>query len=65
MLIGGTLSFKFRKSLSFSKYVYWYALQGELDEGLKKFQDLVNENPRDFRPYLCQVCSHYLLTAVR
>jgi hypothetical protein len=49
--------FRFRKSiLSFAKYVYLYALQGELDEGLKKLQDLVKENPRDFRPYLCQVC---------
>lgn len=32
-----------------------YFLQGELEEGLKKLQDLVKENPRDFRPYLCQV----------
>ncbi|XP_030975674.1 protein SLOW GREEN 1, chloroplastic [Quercus lobata] len=31
-----------------------HVVKGELDEGLKKFQDLVNENPRDFRPYLCQ-----------
>lgn len=30
-------------------------MQGELDEALKQFQDLVNEDPRDFRPYLCQV----------
>lgn len=34
---------------------YWLNMQGQLDEALKKFQDLVNENPRDFRPYLCQV----------
>ncbi|GMH06654.1 hypothetical protein Nepgr_008494 [Nepenthes gracilis] len=29
-------------------------IKGDLDGGLKKFQDLVNDNPRDFRPYLCQ-----------
>ncbi|KAF6171001.1 hypothetical protein GIB67_028562 [Kingdonia uniflora] len=29
-------------------------VKGDLEEGLKKFQDLVNDNPRDFRPYLCQ-----------
>ncbi|XP_021895544.1 protein SLOW GREEN 1, chloroplastic isoform X3 [Carica papaya] len=37
------------------------ALHGELEEGLKKFQDLVNENPRDFRPYLCQGIIYSLL----
>lgn len=31
-----------------------HVVQGNLEEGLKKFQDLVNDNPRDFRPYLCQ-----------
>lgn len=31
-----------------------HVVQGELDKGLKKFQDLIDENPRDFRPYLCQ-----------
>ncbi|GMY11229.1 protein slow green 1, chloroplastic [Fagus crenata] len=31
-----------------------HVVKGELDEGLKKLQDLVKENPRDFRPYLCQ-----------
>lgn len=36
-------------------YNYIYTFQGGLEEGLKKFQDLVDENPRDFRPYLCQV----------
>lgn len=36
-------------------------LQGELEEGLKKFQTLVDENPQDFRPYLCQV-SHIRTT---
>ncbi|GAB4847687.1 hypothetical protein Ancab_026749 [Ancistrocladus abbreviatus] len=30
------------------------ALHGELDKGLKMFQNLIDENPRDFRPYLCQ-----------
>ncbi|XP_021895543.1 protein SLOW GREEN 1, chloroplastic isoform X2 [Carica papaya] len=36
-------------------------MHGELEEGLKKFQDLVNENPRDFRPYLCQGIIYSLL----
>jgi hypothetical protein len=31
------------------------ALQGDLEEGLKRCQDLIDQNPRDFRPYLCQV----------
>ncbi|KAJ4953671.1 hypothetical protein NE237_030503 [Protea cynaroides] len=31
-----------------------HVVKGNLEEGLKKFQDLVNDNPRDFRPYLCQ-----------
>ncbi|XP_022963050.1 protein SLOW GREEN 1, chloroplastic isoform X1 [Cucurbita moschata] len=31
-----------------------HVVKGELEEGLKKFQELVEENPRDFRPYLCQ-----------
>ncbi|KAI4317180.1 hypothetical protein L6164_025073 [Bauhinia variegata] len=31
-----------------------HVVKGGLDEGLKQFQDLVEENPRDFRPYLCQ-----------
>ncbi|XP_043721887.1 protein SLOW GREEN 1, chloroplastic [Telopea speciosissima] len=31
-----------------------HVVKGNLEEGLKNFQDLVNENPRDFRPYLCQ-----------
>lgn len=30
-------------------------LQGDLEEALKKFQALIDENPRDFRPFLCQV----------
>ncbi|CAN1804175.1 protein SLOW GREEN 1, chloroplastic [Linum perenne] len=30
------------------------ALHGYLEEGLSKFQDLIKEDPRDFRPYLCQ-----------
>ncbi|XP_048232524.1 protein SLOW GREEN 1, chloroplastic isoform X2 [Ricinus communis] len=37
------------------------ALHGRLEEGLKNFQDLVNENPRDFRPYLCQGIIYSLL----
>lgn len=31
------------------------ALQGNLEEGLKRFQELIDQNPRDFRPYICQV----------
>ncbi|KAF9626255.1 hypothetical protein IFM89_031647 [Coptis chinensis] len=31
-----------------------HVTKGDLEEGLKKFQDLVDENPCDFRPYLCQ-----------
>jgi hypothetical protein len=55
--------FRFRKSiLSFAKYVYLYVLQGELDEGLKKFQDLVKEDPRDMWPYLNLVCFLTLFT---
>ncbi|XP_028112457.1 protein SLOW GREEN 1, chloroplastic isoform X2 [Camellia sinensis] len=37
------------------------ALHGELEEGLKIFQILVDENPRDFRPYLCQGIIYSLL----
>ncbi|XP_061358434.1 protein SLOW GREEN 1, chloroplastic [Gastrolobium bilobum] len=29
-------------------------VQGNLEEGLKRFQDLIDQNPRDFRPYLCR-----------
>ncbi|KAK7282395.1 hypothetical protein RIF29_11120 [Crotalaria pallida] len=36
-------------------------VQGALEEGLKSFQDLINENPRDFRPYLCQGIIYSLL----
>lgn len=36
-------------------------VQGDLEEGLKRFQDLVDENPRDFRPYLCQGIIYSLL----
>uniref|UniRef100_A0A7N0ZYS5 Chloroplast lumen common family protein n=1 Tax=Kalanchoe fedtschenkoi TaxID=63787 RepID=A0A7N0ZYS5_KALFE len=31
-----------------------HVVKGELEEGLTKFQGLIDENPRDFRPYLCQ-----------
>ncbi|CAM8952075.1 unnamed protein product [Rhodiola kirilowii] len=31
-----------------------HVVKGELEEGLVKFQSLIDENPRDFRPYLCQ-----------
>ncbi|KAG6773628.1 hypothetical protein POTOM_020920 [Populus tomentosa] len=36
-------------------------VKGELEEALKKFQDLVSDNPRDFRPYLCQGIIYSLL----
>ncbi|KAJ4715524.1 protein SLOW GREEN 1, chloroplastic-like [Melia azedarach] len=38
-----------------------HVVKGELEEGLNKFQDLVKENPRDFRPYLCQGIIYSLL----
>lgn len=36
-------------------------VKGNLEEGLRKFQDLVDDNPRDFRPYLCQGIIYSLL----
>ncbi|KAK9272149.1 hypothetical protein L1049_002520 [Liquidambar formosana] len=38
-----------------------HVVKGDLEEGLKKFQGLVDENPRDFRPYLCQGIIYSLL----
>ncbi|KAG9458771.1 hypothetical protein H6P81_003279 [Aristolochia fimbriata] len=38
-----------------------HVVKGDLEEGLKRYQDLVNENPRDFRPYLCQGIIYSLL----
>ncbi|KAK7350848.1 hypothetical protein VNO77_09847 [Canavalia gladiata] len=38
-----------------------HVVQGNLDEGLKKFQELIDQNPRDFRPYLCQGIIYSLL----
>ncbi|TYI57029.1 hypothetical protein E1A91_D11G251500v1 [Gossypium mustelinum] len=38
-----------------------HVVQGELEEGMKKFQDLIKDNPRDFRPYLCQGIIYSLL----
>ncbi|KAJ8771337.1 hypothetical protein K2173_026514 [Erythroxylum novogranatense] len=38
-----------------------HLLQGDLKEALKRFEDLVNENPRDFRPYLFQGIIYSLL----
>ncbi|CAL1373891.1 unnamed protein product [Linum trigynum] len=38
-----------------------HVVMGNLEEGLTKFQDLINENPRDFRPYLCQGIIYSLL----
>ncbi|CAJ2641650.1 chloroplast lumen common protein family [Trifolium pratense] len=36
-------------------------VQGNLEEGLKRCQDLIDQNPRDFRPYLCQGIIYSLL----
>ncbi|XP_048131617.1 protein SLOW GREEN 1, chloroplastic-like [Rhodamnia argentea] len=38
-----------------------HVIEGDLNAGLKDFQDLVNDNPRDFRPYLCQGIIYSLL----
>ncbi|KAK2999787.1 hypothetical protein RJ639_023533 [Escallonia herrerae] len=38
-----------------------HVVKGELEEGLKQFETLVDENPRDFRPYLCQGIIYSLL----
>ncbi|CAK9165341.1 unnamed protein product [Ilex paraguariensis] len=38
-----------------------HVVKGELEDGLKEFQDLIDENPRDFRPYLCQGVIYSLL----
>lgn len=38
-----------------------HVVKGELDEALEKFQALISENPRDFRPYLCQGIVYSLL----
>ncbi|KAL5753844.1 hypothetical protein ACOSP7_022064 [Xanthoceras sorbifolium] len=38
-----------------------HVVKGQLEEGLKQFQNLINENPRDFRPYLCQGIIYSLL----
>lgn len=36
-------------------------IEGKYDEALKLYQDLVREEPRDFRPYLCQGIIYTLL----
>lgn len=38
-----------------------HVVKGELQDALEQFQELVNENPRDFRPYLCQGIIYSLL----
>lgn len=38
-----------------------HVAKGELEEGLKKYQLLIEENPGDFRPYLCQGIIYSLL----
>ncbi|ONK66440.1 uncharacterized protein A4U43_C06F8060 [Asparagus officinalis] len=38
-----------------------HVVKGDLEEALKLFQDLANQNPRDFRPFLCQGIVYSLL----
>ncbi|KAK4754189.1 hypothetical protein SAY87_002293 [Trapa incisa] len=38
-----------------------HVVKGDLDGSLKKFQDLIHDDPRDFRPYLCQGIVYSLL----
>ncbi|KAK3419156.1 hypothetical protein EUGRSUZ_H04883 [Eucalyptus grandis] len=38
-----------------------HVVVGNLNAALKDFQDLVSDNPRDFRPYLCQGIIYSLL----
>ncbi|CAJ1974606.1 unnamed protein product [Sphenostylis stenocarpa] len=38
-----------------------HAVQGNLEEGLQRFQELIDQNPRDFRPYICQGIIYSLL----
>ncbi|XP_057775187.1 protein SLOW GREEN 1, chloroplastic [Salvia miltiorrhiza] len=38
-----------------------HLIKGDLEEALSKFQALIDENPRDFRPYLCQGIVYSLL----
>lgn len=38
-----------------------HIVKGNFEEALENFQALVNENPRDFRPYLCQGIIYSLL----
>ncbi|XP_076915335.1 protein SLOW GREEN 1, chloroplastic-like [Bidens hawaiensis] len=38
-----------------------HVVKAELDDALKQFKDLIDENPRDFRPYLCQGIIYSLL----
>lgn len=38
-----------------------HVVKGDLEGASRQFQNLVNENPRDFRPYLCQGIIYSLL----
>ncbi|XP_047966124.1 protein SLOW GREEN 1, chloroplastic [Salvia hispanica] len=38
-----------------------HLIKGDLEEALRNFQALIDENPRDFRPYLCQGIVYCLL----
>jgi hypothetical protein len=63
MLIAGTYVIQIQKIyLVVCKVCLLVCLAGELDEGLKKFQDLVKEDPRDMWPYLNLVCFLTLFT---
>ncbi|PKU64405.1 protein SLOW GREEN 1, chloroplastic [Dendrobium catenatum] len=38
-----------------------YVVKGDLEVALKQFEDLIKEDPRDFRPHLCQGIIYSLL----
>ncbi|KAG0461487.1 hypothetical protein HPP92_021784 [Vanilla planifolia] len=38
-----------------------HVVKGDLEEALEQFEDLINEDPRDFRPHLCQGIIYSLL----
>lgn len=41
--------------LQFVQWILYFVIQGDLEAASQHFQNLINANPRDFRPYLCQV----------
>ncbi|XP_051127452.1 protein SLOW GREEN 1, chloroplastic [Andrographis paniculata] len=42
-----------------------HLIKGDLESALEKFQALIDENPRDFRPYLCQGIIYSMLDKKR